>query len=59
MKSSWPACAGARAIDVNRINTVMAYYGEFSEEIDAEIEAADAASLAAERAWRIQQRLVA
>lgn len=53
------AAAETFAVDVSRINTAMAYYGEYSEEIDAEIQAADEASAQAERAWRVQQQLVA
>jgi hypothetical protein len=37
----------------------MSYYGEYNDEIDAEIAAADEASLRAEQAWRVQRRLVA
>lgn len=53
------AAAETFAIEVSRINTAMAYYGDYSEEIDAEIHAADEASLQAERAWQVQRRLVA
>jgi hypothetical protein len=37
----------------------MTYFGEYSNEIEVEIHAADEASLRAEQAWRVQQRLVA
>lgn len=53
------AAAEVFALDINRITTAVAYYGDYSEEIDAEIEAAEAASIQAERAWRVQRRLVA
>jgi sarcosine oxidase gamma subunit len=53
------AAAESFAIDVSRINTVITYYGDFHEEIDAEITAADEASLLAEQGWRITQQLIA
>jgi hypothetical protein len=53
------AAAEVFAMDVSRITTVMAYYGEYDDEIDAEIDVADEASARAEEAWRVQQRLVA
>lgn len=53
------AAAETFAVDVSRINTAMSYYGEYNDEIDAEIDAADEASLRAEQAWRVQRRLVA
>lgn len=53
------AAAEVFALDVSRIDTALAYYREFNEEIDAEIEAADEAALRAEEAWRVQQRPVA
>lgn len=53
------AAAEVFAVDVNRINTVVSYYADYQGEIDAEIEAADEASTAAERAWRVQQQLIA
>ena len=53
------AAAETFALDVSWVSTAIAYYGEFHEEIDAEIEAADEASLRAEQAWRAQRRLVA
>lgn len=53
------AAAEVLAVDVNRINTVVNYYGDYRAEIDAEIEAADEASERAERAWQVRQRLIA
>ena len=53
------AAAEVFAVDVNRIATALSYYGDYSDEIDAEIETADEASLHAEQAWRVQQRLIA
>lgn len=53
------ATAEMLAVDVNRINTVVNYYSDYRNEIDAEIEAADEASERAERAWQVRQRLIA
>lgn len=53
------AAAEVLAIDVNRVTVAVDYYGDYREEIDAEIEAADEASERAERAWRVRQRLIA
>ncbi|MDP9799472.1 hypothetical protein J2S43_007984 [Catenuloplanes nepalensis] len=44
------AAAEVFSIDVNRVTSAVHYYGDYSDEIDGEIEAADAASLRAERA---------
>jgi hypothetical protein len=41
-----------------RVRAAMHYYGAYPEEIDAEIAEADRLSSAAERAWRIEQRLL-
>lgn len=43
------------AVDTSRISAAISYYGDFSDEIDEEIAAADEASARAESAWRIQQ----
>lgn len=53
--------AGAEvfAIDVNRLAAAVTYYGDYRDEIDAEIAAADDASQRAEHAWRVRQRLIA
>ena len=53
------AAAEVFAVDVNRISTVVSYYGDHRDEIDAEIQAAEQASARAEQAWRIQQQLIA
>jgi hypothetical protein len=53
------AAAETFALDVNRVTTAVSYYGDHRDEIDAEIEAADEASARAERAWRVQQQLIA
>ncbi len=53
------AAAEVFAVDTSRINTVISYYGDYSDEIDAEIAEADEASAHAEAAWRIQQHLIA
>ena len=53
------AAAEVFAVDVNRISTAVSYYSDYREEIDTEIVAADEASLKAERAWRVQRRLIA
>jgi sarcosine oxidase gamma subunit len=53
------AAAEVFAVDTSRISTAISYYGDYADEIDAEIAAADAASAHAEAAWRIQQQLIA
>ena len=53
------AAAEVFAVDTSRISTAISYYGDYSDEIDAEITDADAASLRAEAAWRVQQQLIA
>lgn len=53
------AAAEVFALDTSRISTAISYYGDFSDEIDAEIAAADQASARAEAAWRIEQQLIA
>ena len=53
------AAAEAFAADPGRIATAVSYYGEYPGEIDAEISAADEASLRAEQAWRVRQQLIA
>ena len=47
------------AVDASRISTVISYYGDYSDEIDAEIAEADEASAREEAAWRDQQQLIA
>lgn len=53
------AAAEVLAIDVNRVAAAVSYYDDYRDEIDAELDAADAASEQAERAWRVQQGLIA
>ena len=53
------AAAEIFAVDTSRISTAISYYGDFSDEIDAEITEADKASARAEAAWLVQQRLIA
>ncbi|HXC80584.1 MAG TPA: hypothetical protein VNV62_01930 [Trebonia sp.] len=53
------AAAEVFAVDASRISTAVSYYGDYQEEIDAEITEADVASTQAEHAWRIQQQLIA
>jgi hypothetical protein len=53
------AAAEAFAVDAGRIATAVSYYGDYPGEIDAEIAAADEASLRAEQAWRVRQQLIA
>jgi hypothetical protein len=37
----------------------VSYYGDYQDEIDAEISDADEASVRAEEAWRVQRGLIA
>jgi sarcosine oxidase gamma subunit len=53
------AAAEVFAVDTSRISTAISYYGDYADEIDAEIADADAASARAEAAWRVQQQLIA
>ncbi len=53
------AAADVFAVDASRINTAVSYYGDYRDEIDAEINAADDASVRAETAWRVRQNLIA
>ncbi|HUZ25623.1 MAG TPA: hypothetical protein VMV07_17840 [Streptosporangiaceae bacterium] len=52
------AAAEAFAADAGRIATAVSYYGDYPGEIDAELTAADEASLRAEQAWRVRQQLI-
>jgi hypothetical protein len=52
------AAAETFATDPGRIATAVSYYGEYPREIDAEILAADEASVRAEEAWRVRQQLI-
>jgi hypothetical protein len=51
--------AAAEVFAVSRISTAISYYGDYSDEIDAEIAEADEASARAEAAWRVQEQLIA
>jgi len=53
------AAADVFAVDASRISVAISYYGDYQEEIDAEIADADATSAQAEHAWRVQQQLIA
>ena len=53
------AAAEVLAVDTSRIAAAISYYGDFSDEIDAEITEADEASARAEAAWLVQQQLIA
>jgi hypothetical protein len=53
------AAAEVFALDASRIAAAISYYGDYSDEIDAEIAEADKASARAEEAWRVQQQLIA
>ena len=53
------AAADVLAIDASRIGAAVSYYGDYRDEIDDEITAADEASVRAEEAWRIQRHLIA
>jgi hypothetical protein len=53
------AAAEVFAVDVGRITSAISYYGDYGSEIDEEIEAAEAASVRAERTWAVQQKLIA
>ena len=53
------AAAEMLAVDTSRIAAAISYYGDYSEEIDAEIAEADEASARAEAAWHVQQQLIA
>ena len=53
------AAAEVFAFDASRLAAAISYYGDYSDEIDAEIAEADEASARAEEAWRVQQQLIA
>jgi len=53
------AAAEVFAVDAGRVGTAINYYGDYPDEIDAEVAEADEASARAEAAWRIQQQLIA
>src|ERR1700733_13453734 len=49
------AAAEVLAVDANRIAAAVSYYGDYRDEIDAEIADADEASARAEAAWRAER----
>ena len=53
------AAAEVFAVDVNLITTAARYYSDYSSDVDAEINAAEDASVRADNAWHVQQRLIA
>jgi hypothetical protein len=53
------AAAEVFALDPGRISAAASYYGDYRDEIDAEIAQADEESERAEAAWRAQQQLIA
>jgi hypothetical protein len=53
------AAAEVFAVDAGRVGTAINYYGDYPDEIDAEIAEADEASARAEAAWRVGQQLIA
>ncbi len=53
------AAAEVFAADTSRIATAISYYGDYADEIAAEIADAAEASARAEAAWRVQQQLIA
>ena len=53
------AAAEVFAADTSRIAAAISYYGDFADEIGAEITQADEASARAEAAWLVQQQLIA
>ena len=58
-RAALDAAADVLALDASRISTAVSYYGDYRDEIDAEITDADEASVRAEEAWRIQRQLIA
>jgi hypothetical protein len=53
------AAAEVFAVDPSWISAAVSYYGDYRDEIGAEIAEADDASERAEAAWRVQQQLIA
>jgi hypothetical protein len=53
------AAAELLTLTPEQVRVALRYYAAFPEEIDAEVALADEESRAAERSWRIQQRLLA
>ncbi len=52
------AAAESFAVDPGRIATSVSYYGDYADEVDAEIDAAEEASARAEQAWRVRRQLI-
>lgn len=53
------AAAEVLALPEARVRAAMHYYAHYQDEIDGEIAEADRVSVAAEQAWRTEQRLLA
>lgn len=53
------AAAEVFALDASRIAVAVNYYGDYRDEIDAEIADADEASARAEQAWQAERDLIA
>ena len=53
------ATAELLALPPARVRVALRYYADHESEINAEIAEADAASIAAERAWQTERRLLA
>lgn len=53
------AAAEVFAVEASRISTAISYYADYPDEIDAEVREAEEASARAEKAWRVQRRLIA
>lgn len=53
------AVAELLALTPSRVRTAVRYYSSYEQAVDAEIAESEAASLAAERAWQTEQRLLA
>jgi hypothetical protein len=53
------AAAELLTLTAEQVRVALRYYAAFPEEIDTEVSLADEESEAAERSWRIQQRLLA
>jgi len=53
------AAAEVFPVDTTGNSTAIIHYGDYADEIDAEIADADEVSARAEAAWRVQQQLIA
>lgn len=56
--SALDAAAEVLGLEASRVAAAVSYYAEYRSEIDAEISAAEEASIAAEEAWRVQKELI-